>query len=511
MTDNSQNSKRIAKNTILLYFRMILTMLVNLYTSRVILGALGIDDYGIYNVVGGIVALFGVISNSLSTTTQRFITHALGKNDSNYMNRIFSTSILIHICMSVLIVILSETIGLWFLKNEMNIPIDREIAAMWVYQCAVVSSVIMIMSVPYNATIIAYEKMGTFAAMSLLEVFLKLGIAYTIYISPIDKLILYSILLVIMQLCIRFCYTFYCHRHFKETKIHIVKDSKLFKEMGLFSSWSLLGNAAYISYTQGLNVLLNVFFTPVVNAARGIAIQVQSIVNQFVLNFQTAMNPQITKSYASNNLEYMHNLVFRSARFSFYMLYVIALPIFIECEIILEIWLDVVPDYTMIFLRLILLTTLINTIANPLITSVKATGKIKTYEMAVGGTMLTILPISYVFLKLEYPPYSVFVINLCVEIVAQVIRIFITYKLIHFSITKFIKEAILTPLAVAIAASIIPLLFYYFLEKNIMTFIIVCAVSLVSSCVTIYMFGLNKSERIMIQNKIIQIKQRIIK
>lgn len=511
MSENSQNNKRIAKNTILLYFRMIIMMVVNFYTSRVILQALGIEDYGIYTAVGGVVALFGVISNSLSTATQRFITHAIGKNNQEYLSKIFSTSLLIHIVICIFIIILAESIGLWFLNNEMQIPAERANAALWVYQCAVISAVIMILSVPYNATIIAHEKMGAFAVISLFEVFLRLGIVFLLYLFPFDKLIIYSVLLVFTQLCIRLCYTHYCNNNFKEAKFHFCKDTKLIKEIGLFSTWSLLGNAAYISYTQGLNVLLNMFFSPAVNAARGIAVQVQSAVNQFVLNFQTAMNPQITKSYASGNLEYMHNLVFKSARFSFYMLYILSLPILIECDTILNLWLTEVPEYTVIFLRLILFITWINAIANPLIISVKATGKIKRYEMTVGALMLTILPISYVLLRLGYPPYSVFIVNLCMEIIAQIFRVWISHNLIHYSLIKFIKKVIIKTSIVAIIAAIIPLILHETLEKNISTFLITSTASVLSSCTVIYFIGLSKSERMMINGKIIQIIQKMKK
>lgn len=508
MSDNISRNKRIAKNTMLLYFRMIIMMGVNFYTSRVVLQVLGIDDFGIYTAVGGVVALFGIMSNSLSTATQRFITHALGKNDQEYLSKIFSTSLLIHIVMCILIVILAESVGLWFLTNEMQIPADKTEAAFWVYQCSVVSAIIMIVSVPYNATIIAHEKMGAFATISLFEVFLKLGIVYLLYLSPIDKLVLYSILLVFTQLCIRFCYTYYCKRHFEETKIRFTKDIKLIKEIGLFSTWSLLGNAAYISYTQGLNVLLNMFFAPAVNAARGIAVQVQSAVNQFVLNFQTAMNPQITKSYASGEYDYMHSLVFKSARFSFFMLYILSLPILIECDTILGLWLTVVPEYTVIFLRLILLVTWINAIANPLIISVKATGKIKVYELVVGGLMLTILPISYIFLKLGYPPYSIFIVNLCVEIVAQIFRIWISHNLIHFSVIKFFKEVIIKSIVVAIIAAILPLVLRVTMDRSILSFFVICTASLISSCIVIYYIGLSKSERVMINDKVKQIINR---
>lgn len=508
MSDNTSNNKRIAKNTIMMYFRMIIMMGVNLYTSRVILQALGVDDYGIYVAVGGVVALFGVISGSLSTATQRFITHALGKKDQENLNKIFSTSMYIHFAMCIVIVILAETIGLWFLYNEMQIPADRTEAALWVYQCSVASAIIMIVSVPYNATIIAHEKMGAFATISILEVVLKLGIVYMLYLFHSDKLVLYAVLLLLTQLCIRFCYTYYCKMNFEETKLRFIKDTKLIKEIGLFSTWSLFGNAAYISYTQGLNVLLNMFFAPAVNAARGIAIQVQSAVNQFATNFQTAMNPQITKSYASGDLDYMHNLVFKSARFSFFMLYILSLPILIECETILRLWLTIVPEHTTTFIRIVLCISWINVISNPLIISVKATGRIKTYEMTVGGIMLMILPISYIFLKLGYPPYSVFIVNLFIDIIALIFRICISYKLINFSVISFTKDVILRSSVVAIIAALLPILLHWTLDNSILSFLIVCTSSILSSCVTIYVIGLNRNERLLIESKIKQTIKR---
>ena len=502
MPDNTSNNKRIAKNTILLYFRMILMMGINLLTSREILRAIGVDDYGIYTVVGGVVALFGIVSNSLSAATQRYITHGLGKNEPERLNIIFSTSVFIHILMCILIFILAETIGLWFIKNEILIPADRMYASMWVYQCAVISTIIMIISVPYNAAINAHEKMGAFAFISLIEVVMKLGIVYLLYIIPADKLILYAVLLVIVQLCIRFCYTNYCQKHFKECKFIFVKDIKLIKEIGAFSTWSLLGNAAYISYTQGLNVLLSMFFAPAVNAARGIAIQAQTAVNLFAQNFQMAMNPQITKSYASNNLEYMHSLVFKSARFSYFMLFLLSLPILIECETILKIWLSIVPEYTVTFLRIILVTSCINAMANPLIISVKATGKIKKYELVVGTLMLMILPVSYVFLKFGYPPYIVFIVNLCFEILAQGFRIWITHRLINFSISNFKKEVILRTGLVTIISAILPIILYRYLDRNLMSFFIICTVSILSGSLTIYYIGLKNSEQDIITSKI---------
>lgn len=502
MSDNSSNNKRIAKNTVVLYLRMVIIMAVNFYTSRIILEALGVVDYGVYTAVGGAVAMFGIISNSLSTSTQRFITFGIGKNDQQHLKTIFSTSVYIHIGMSVLIFILAETIGLWFLYNEMQIPADRFDAALWVYQCTIASSIILIMSVPYNATIIAHEKMNVFAYISLLEVFIKLGSVYILYLISADKLIIYALLMLAAQLFISGCYALYSRLHFKETKLHLVKDTKLLKEIWAFSSWSLFGNAAYISYTQGLNILLNVFFNPAVNAARGIAVQVQSAVNHFVVSFHTAINPQITKSYASGNLEYMQKLVFKSAKFSYFMLLLLALPIILEANTILNIWLTTVPEYTVVFLRLILLTTLINAIANPMIISVKATGKIRQYEMTVGIIMLMILPVSYIFLKLGYPPYTVFIVHICMECIAQAFRVWITKRLIGFSIKEFTGSVLLRITTTTIIATIAPVLCHSALGKGgLLPFVATSSVSVLSCLTAIYIFGLTQSERRMISRK----------
>ena len=314
----SDNNKRIAKNTLLLYVRMLFMMGISLYTSRVVLNTLGIEDYGIYNVVGGVVAMFGFINGSMSSATQRYITFALGKGDKQRLQTVFSTTLQIHTLIALIIILLGETIGLWFLYNKMQIPADRMDAAFWVLQCSIISTVVMIVSVPYNADIIAHEKMSAFAYISILEVVLKLMIVYMLVIFSFDKLILYSFLILSIQVLIRFCYSIYCNRHFEETKYKNVWDKSLFKEMTGFAGWSMFGNLAGVLFNQGLNMLLNVFFGPVVNAARGVAVQVQNAVQQFVGNFQMALNPQITKTYAQGDLESMHKLMYRSAKFSFF-------------------------------------------------------------------------------------------------------------------------------------------------------------------------------------------------
>ena len=321
MATTSANNKRIAKNTLLLYVRTLFVMVVSLYTSRVVLNTLGVSDYGIYNVVGGVVTMFGFINSSMTSATQRYITFALGKGDMTQLQKVFCTALQIHVFISVLIIVLGETVGLWFMYTQMQIPESRMDAAFWVLQCSIISTAIMIISVPYNADIIAHEKMSAFAYISILEVVLKLAVVFLLLVFSYDKLILYAFLILMVQLLIRFCYSYYCNRHFEESKYHHVWDKTLFKEMTGFAGWSMFGNLSGVLFGQGLNMLLNVFFGPVVNAARAVSVQVQGAIQQFVGNFQMALNPQITKTYATGKMDDMHKLMYRSARFSFYLLF----------------------------------------------------------------------------------------------------------------------------------------------------------------------------------------------
>lgn len=345
------NNKRIAKNTFLLYIRMFFTMAVTLYTSRIILNVLGIEDFGIYNVVGGIITMFSFLNGAMSSSTQRYLTFELGKGEILQLRKVFQTSVNIHWLIALFILVLGETIGLWFLQEKMVIPSERLDAAFWVYQFSIITMMIMIISVPYNAAIIAHEKMSAFAYISVMEVLLKLGIVYLLYFTQLDKLKFYAALLCGMQLMVRIIYGLYCGRHFEETHYKWGWDGKLFREMLGFAGWNLWGGIAYVFFTQGLNIMLNVFFGPAVNAARGLAVQVQGAVAQFSLNFQMAINPQITKSYAKKDFTYMHSLIFRSSKFTFLLLTTLSLPLFIKADLILNIWLAVVPDYTVTIVR----------------------------------------------------------------------------------------------------------------------------------------------------------------
>ena len=502
------NNKRIAKNTLLLYFRMLFMMAVSLFTSRVILNTLGVEDYGIYNVVGGVVAMFGFLNGSMSSATQRYITFALGKGDEKRLQTVFSTTLQIHTLIAAIIVILGETIGLWFLYNKMQIPADRMDAAFWVLQCSIISTVIMIVSVPYNADIIAHEKMSAFAYISVLEVVLKLAIVYMLVVFSVDKLILYAFLILAIQVLIRFCYSIYCNRHFKETKYIHVWDKALFKEMTGFAGWSIFGNLSAVIFTQGLNILLNVFFGPVVNAARAVAVQVQNAIQQFVGNFQMALNPQITKTYAQGKMEEMHKLMYRSARFSFYLLFFLSLPVLFETDFILTVWLNTIPEHTVTFLRIMICTSLIYTCANPMIIANQATGKVKKYQAVCGTTLIMILPISWILLKLGFPAYSVFIVHFVMEGVCQLARMLMLRPLIGIGLRDYFYNIYLRVAIVVIAAVVCPGLVYVYMPEGLIRFLVVGMVSVLSVSLSAYLLGLSANERVFIKSKVVALKNR---
>lgn len=482
-------------------------MAICLYTSRVVLNTLGVEDYGIYNVVGGVIAMFGFINGSMASATQRYITFALGKGNFGNLQKVFCTALQIHALIAFLIIIIGETVGLWFMYEQMKIPADRIDAAFWVLQCSIMSTVIMILSVPYNADIIAHEKMSAFAYISVLEVVLKLAVVYALLIFSYDKLVLYAFLILVVQIFIRFCYSRYCNKHFEESKYYWIWDKSLFKEMTSFAGWSLFGNLSSVLFGQGLNMLLNVFFGPVVNAARAIAVQAQSAIQQFVGNFQMALNPQITKTYAKGELDEMHKLMFRSARFSFYLLFFLSLPVLFETEQFLTVWLKVVPENTVIFLRIMICISLIFTLSNPLMIANQATGKIRKYQMICGSIQLMILPISYVFLKLNFPAYSVFIVHFIIELITQCIRMMLLKPLIGLTMKDYLFNVYSKVILVVALSVIIPLILHLNMDNTIMRSFLVCILSLLSVLFVAYRVGLSRKEREFIKSKLIIILQ----
>ena len=510
MSQSSENNKRIAKNTLLLYVRTMFTMLISLYTSRVVLNTLGVTDYGVYNVVGGVVAMFGFINGSMSSATQRYITFALGKGDSGRLRTVFSTALQIHFLIAVLIVVLGETVGLWFMYTQMQIPAGRMDAAFWVLQCSILSTVVMIISVPYNADIVAHEKMSAFAYISILEAVLKLAIVYALVISPFDKLVFYALLILAVQLLIRFCYNHYCNRHFPESRYRHVWDKRLFREMTGFAGWSMFGNLSSVLFGQGLNMLLNVFFGPVVNAARAVAVQVQNAIQQFVGNFQMALNPQITKTYAKGEMADMHKLMFRSARFSFYLLFFLSLPVLFETDFILTVWLKTVPENTVVFLRIMISTSLIYTLANPMIIANQATGKVRKYQMVCGTILLMILPMSYVCLKLGCPAYSVFIVHFCMESVAQLARMIMLRPLIGIRLRDYFTNVYSRVFLVVVLSVIVPFLVYESMDSTMLRFFVMCMVCVLSVGTVAYTVGLSRGERSFIKAKAVSVVNKIL-
>ena len=499
----SDNNKRIAKNTLLLYVRMLFTMAVSLFTSRVILNTLGVEDYGINNVVGGIVTMFSVLSGSLSSSISRFITFELGKGNIERLKTIFSTGVNIQLGMSVLIIIIAEAVGIWFLNTKMNIPTDRMVAANWVFQCAILTFVLNLLSVPYNAAIIAHEKMSAFAYISVVEVSLKLIIVYMLMISPFDRLETYAVLLLLVGAVIRFIYGYYCKRHFEECTYHFVFDKPVLKEMTGFAGWNFLGNGAYMLNTQGVNILMNLYFGVAVNAARGIATQVDAALKQFVNNFTTAVNPQITKSYAQGDLDYMHKLVCRSAKFSAFLMMFFAVPIILETNTILTIWLKTVPDYAVIFLQWIIISSFMDTVlANSLVTSMFATGKIKRYQIIVTTVGCLVFPLSWIAFKLGFEPQVGYILYFIIYTILLFVRLYLLKDMVKLPVMMYIREVLYKLAPIIVVGFAIPGILILTMDAGWLRLILVCLLSVLVTAASEYFIGLSNKEKNIVAEKI---------
>ena len=444
--------KRIAKNTILLYIRMLLLMLVSLYTSRVVLAVLGIEDYGIYNVVGGIVVLFTFINNSMVTSTQRFLNYELGRDDSQQAQKVFSISLNIHTLIALLILLLSETVGLWFLNTTIKYPESREVAVQIIYQLSILTTCVKIIRAPYHAAIIAHERMSFYAYLSIFEAGLQLGVVFLLKTFDADRLIIYGVLLCLVAIITNVCYYLYCHKSFDICRYKLYNDKSLYRQLLSFSGWSLFGGVANMSASQGLNMLLNVFFGVTVNAAMGIASQVNTAVSSFVHSFQTAFNPQIVKLYASGNIPSFIKLILSTSKYSFILLFIIALPVFVCCPEVLSVWLVDVPDEAVSFCRLMLIFSLLDALQGPLWFSVQATGKIKTYQILMSFMILSNLPIAYLCLKQGYHPNSVLAVRCGVNLATLIVRLFYLKRLYGFPIGDFLKNVVVRIILIVLVA-----------------------------------------------------------
>ncbi len=481
---------------------MLLIMAVTLYTSRVILNTLGVEDFGIYNVVGGVVTFFTFLNSSMAGATSRFFAIELGKQNFEQYKKVYSVTIVNHIILGLFIIVLAETIGLWFLQTKLVIPEERKEIAFWVYQFSILSTFISIMRVPFSASIIAHEKMKMYAYGGIIEAISKLVIAITLGFISYDKLGFYAIAILGMTLFMTLFYFYYIRISYTYCRFSLQRDKSLYKQMLSYAGWELFGGFSTVAQGQGLNMILNVFFGPLVNAAQGIAVQVQGAISQFGSNFMIATRPQIIKYYASGGNAKMMNLVFHSAKYSFYLMWLLTLPMLIETKYILTLWLKNVPAHTVSFTRIVLLISLISTFRNPFIAAMHATGKIQLPNLICGTLLIAVLPISYLFLKLGYPAESVYIITLIITFISMWLEFILIKRTVYFSISDVIRKVLIVSLIVALISVALPFLIYYLLDSGFIRFCIVSFLSILSVVLAVYFLGIGKNERTYFTNKI---------
>jgi len=495
MDQNSHNTRRIAKNTLMLYVRMLVLMLVGLYTSRVVLAALGETDFGIYDVVGGVVAMFTVISGSLNSAISRFITFELGKGTEARIGQVYSTAVTIQFLIAVIVAVIAEPVGLWFIDNKMTIDPSRIPAAQWVLHFSLLAFVINLMSVPQMAAITAHEKMSAYAYIGLLDGFLRLGVAIVISRSSSDRLVEYAALMAASVLLVRTAYGIYCRLRIHECRYRPVMDMALIKEMFSFAGWNFIGVSAGVLRDQGGKILINIFTGPTVNAARGVAMQLNGAVQGFVSNFMTAVNPQITKSYVSGDKDYMFYLISKSSRMSFYLLLVLALPVLLNTEYILELWLKEVPEHSVLFVQLFLIFTLSESLSNPLITAQLATGRIRNYQLVVGGLQLLNIPVSYVFLKAGAVPEVTAMVAIVISQICLFARLVMLKGMVGLPVGGFIRSVYLNVIVTTLLALPLSAAAAYMIPDTFWGFVGCAAISAGAAAMSVWLYGLSCSER----------------
>ena len=475
---------------------MAVILVVSLYTSRMILKYLGVHDFGIYNVVGGVTSLMTIVNTAMTIATNRYLTYHVGKGDAERLHKTFCITFTIYIYLCLFFLLIAETLGLWFLNSQLNIPSDRMVAANWIYQFTIISVINSLLVNPYNAAIVAHEHMGVYAYVSLLEYALKLGTVLCLPLIPMDSLIVYGALHLMVMVLITMVYRVYCYRKFPECRFRYYKDPRMFREILSYSAWNLFGSGAAAAKGAGVNILLNVFFSPAVNAARGIAEQVNGAVNMFFSNFIFAVRPQITKYYAQDNIVEMFKLVIRSTKFSWYLILLCSMPVIIEAPVLIQLWLGQLPDYVIVFTRLTILISAINSISSPMMTVAHATGRIKLYQFLVGTLQILIVPAVYIGLKLGGSPIAAYLISMSIDIFALVTRLWIVKRLIpSFDILDYSRKVFIPILMVTPIAALLPVLSHILLSQSLLHTVITIAISVLSALVSIYFVGLDKMER----------------
>lgn len=500
--DYSQNTNRLAKNTMLLYIRMFVSMVISLYTSRVILDALGVEDYGTYNVVGGLVGMFGIITATLNTAVNRFLTFELGKGDISRLKRVFSTSLTIQVVLSIIILLLTETIGVWYVNNVMVVPADRLIAANFCFQFSVITCVIGLVIVPFNSVIIAHEHMSVYAYMGIFTSFFALFIALLIPYSPIDKLVFYGAMLLFSSILTFIVYVFYCRHHFEETSLSLTYDKEFLRTMFGFAGWNFIGAGSGILRDYGGNLLINYYFGPAINAARGISNSVNVAITQFSTNFTVALNPQITKSYASGDHEYMFRLLFRGSKLSVFMMLFVSVPVLLNTQFILSIWLKEVPEHAALFTQLTIIYTLVELVSTPLVTSMLATGKIRNYQIIVGGVQCFNIPIAWLLLHLGCIPEITVIVSIFIAHCTFAARLIMLRTIIGLDSKEFLIKVYGTILVTSAIGVSIPLLIHYMLPLGWTNFIITSICSVITMGGSMYYVGFNNEERVFLRNSI---------
>ena len=509
MASTQENNKRIAKNTFFLYIRMSATMAVSLYTSRIVLQVLGVSDYGLYNVIGGILTMFAMFSAALNVGTQRFLTFAMGENDDDKLKRTFSLALGLHVALSIFILLLAETFGLWFLETQMNIPEGRETAAFWVYQFTVIGFLLTLCQVPFQSCLIAHEEMNMYAYMSIYDVVMKLLIVFLIQFMSFDKLILYGLLILMVNVTSILIYNIYCQRRYEECTFKVRWDSQLAKEIAVYSGWNLFGGSLGFLTNQGVNILLNIFCGTAVNAARGLSMTVNTAVVGFVNNFQTAVNPQIVKLYAAGELEKLFKLIINNGRVAVYLFLLIAIPAFIEIDFVLHLWLGEYPEYTAIFVQLILIQSANQTANQPIGMLLHAIAKLK-YPTITTVLLMMVFPVSYVLLKMGYSPISVYVASCCIWLFQNVGDLFWAHRYSGISVKKVLRDIYFNVYVGAIVMFSLPWLVSTQMEEGWGRLLTVGSISVIWSSIIIYFWGLTPGMRSLVNDKALQLKNKIL-
>lgn len=492
----SQNKKRIAKNTFMLYFRQILILLVSLYTVRVVLDVLGAEDYGIYNVVAGVVTMLSFLTGTMSSATQRFFSFALGQNDTEQLKKIFSVNIIIYVAITIISVLFLETVGLWFVNNHLVIPEDRFDAAVFIYHFAVLTFVVSILTSPFMAIIIAHEDMHIFAYLSIIEALLKLAIVFQLMFIDVDKLELYGVLLFIVAVINAILYISIALRKYEECQFKkLYWDKKLFKEINGFTGWTLFGQISTVGRNQGITVLVNQFFNPIVVASRSIALSIGNHIGVFANNFNTSLYPPIIKSYSSGNKNEMFTLIYSGSRLTFFLMWVISLPMILELEMIFSIWLKDTPTDAILFTQLTIVESLILSLSFPLTTAARAPGKMKTYELTLGIIQMLIFVVSWIVLRKGGPAYSVFLVAIIANILMFFVRLFIVRNLIGIPVKGFMTKVAFPVLGIAILSAIPTYLLQQLLPKGLIYSIIVIVFSILVISIAMYYLGLDRDMR----------------